>query len=285
MNHPKRPLSTNMDSKTVESFGHQWSVYDQKIATDEEQQKLFDRYFSLMNWLKLPKNAVGFDMGCGSGRWAKLAAQQDNVGKLICIDPAEAALDVAKSNLESIENVEFRCAPADQTGIDAASMGFGYSLGVLHHIPDTQQAIADCAALLKSGAPLLLYLYYRFDNKPFWFKYIWMASESVRWIINKLPLKARNGACEMIAALVYFPLAKLSWALEKLGLNVQHLPLSDYRGTSYYRMRHNARDRFGTPLEQRFTRAEITAMMEEAGLRDVKFRDGAPDWCAIAYKA
>jgi predicted phosphohydrolase len=38
MNHPKRPLSTNMDSKTVESFGHQWSVYDQKIATDEEQQ-------------------------------------------------------------------------------------------------------------------------------------------------------------------------------------------------------------------------------------------------------
>lgn len=285
MSTENKVKSENIDETTVESFGHQWSVYDQKIATDEEQQHLFDRYFSLMDFSKLPKNAKGFDMGCGSGRWAKIVAQQDNVGTLYCIDPAQAALNVAKDNLRNLKNCTFINAPADNTGLDDNSMDFGYSLGVLHHIPDTSKAIADCARLLKPGAPLLLYLYYRFDNKPFWFKYIWMASESVRWAISKLPLKGRNVACEIVAALVYFPLAKLSWALEKLGLNVQHLPLSDYRKTSYYRMRHNARDRFGTPLEQRFTRYEITEMMEEAGLKDVCFRDNSPFWCAIAKKA
>jgi len=33
------------------------------------------------------------------------------------------------------------------------------ALGVLHSVPDTAAAIRSCAALLKPGAPLLLYLY------------------------------------------------------------------------------------------------------------------------------
>jgi len=275
----------NIDNVTVESFGHQWSVYDQKIATDAEQQHLFDRYFSLMDWSALPPHAIGFDMGCGSGRWAKLAAQQANVGTLYCIDPAEAALDVARNNLKSLSNCEFIHGSTDENGLAENSMDFGYSLGVLHHIPNTQMAINDSTKLLKKGAPLLLYLYYRFDNKPFWYPWVWRMSESMRWSISKLPLKGRNLACEAIAALVYFPLAKLSWGLEKLGFNVQHLPLSDYRNASYYRMRHNARDRFGTPLEQRFTRNEIKSMMEKAGLENIQFREGQPYWCAIGYKA
>ena len=36
-------------------------------------------------------------------------------------------------------------------------------------------------------------------------------------------------------------------------------------------MRTDARDRFGTPLEQRFTKSEIKKMMEEAGLEKIKF--------------
>ena len=49
-------------------------------------------------------------------------------------------------------------------------------------------------------------------------------------------------------------------------------------------MRTDSRDRFGTPLEQRFTRNEIAAMMESAGLDDVRFSDRAPFWCAVGIK-
>jgi hypothetical protein len=49
-------------------------------------------------------------------------------------------------------------------------------------------------------------------------------------------------------------------------------------------MRTDALDRFGTSLEQRFTRAEIQRMMEAAGLERVSFRDGAPYWCAVGYR-
>ncbi len=46
----------------------------------------------------------------------------------------------------------------------------------------------------------------------------------------------------------------------------------------------DARDRFGTPLEQRFTRRQVGDMMQEAGLRDVHFSERAPFWCAVGFK-
>ncbi len=49
-------------------------------------------------------------------------------------------------------------------------------------------------------------------------------------------------------------------------------------------MRNDALDRFGTPLEQRFTREAISDMMKNAGLHDVKFSEAAPYWHAVGHK-
>ena len=84
--------------------------------------------------------------------------------------------------------------------------------------------------------------------------------------------------------LVYFPLARTAGLLEKLGLNVESLPLSVYRHHSFYTMRTDALDRFGTRLEQRFTRAQITEMMQSAELENIRFSDGFPFWCAVGFK-
>ena len=50
-------------------------------------------------------------------------------------------------------------------------------------------------------------------------------------------------------------------------------------------MRTDALDRFGTQLEQRFSRREIEAMMQAAGLVDIRFREGLPYWVACGRKA
>ena len=71
--------------------------------------------------------------------------------------------------------------------------------------------------------------------------------------------------------------------LEKFGVNVDHVPLSQYRNNSFYTMRTDALDRFGTRLEKRFTKQEINEMMERAGLRDVTFAETA-FWTAVGYK-
>jgi SAM-dependent methyltransferase len=271
----------NIDIKTVSSFGDEWSRFDQSGMTDSEAKKAFDEYFLIFPWLELPENSEGFDMGCGSGRWAKYVAPR--VGHLHCIDPSKA-IDVARKNLSDHKNITFHKASVDEPSVDLNSQDFGYSLGVLHHVPDTAMAIRSCASLLKPGAPLLLYLYYAFDNRAFWFRALWRLSDIFRRVIHRLPSNIKHFVTDFIAVTVYWPLAKLSLLIDKMGWSVHAFPLSYYRHHTFYTMRTDARDRFGTPLEHRFTKNTILKMMNDAGFINVKFSKSAPYWCVVGTK-
>jgi ubiquinone/menaquinone biosynthesis C-methylase UbiE len=273
---------SNVDPKTVASFGDEWTRFDQGALGEAEQVRLFDAYFNIFPWEDLPKSSRGFDMGCGSGRWAQLVAPR--VGFLTCIDPSPEALSVARRKLGNKANVAFLNAGASDGALPSNSQDFGYSLGVLHHVPDTAGALKDCVRMLRPGAPFLVYLYYRFDNRPFWFSSIWKLSDILRRLICRLPSRAKSIITDAIALFIYLPLAWLAWAGEKFGFNVGGWLLSSYRDTSFYTMRTDSRDRFGTPLEQRFTRLEIADMMRAAGLEDVRFSDHFPFWCAVGRK-
>jgi SAM-dependent methyltransferase len=270
----------NVDAKTVEGFGDQWSRLDQTGMAAEDTQQLFEAYFSIFPWQSLPLNAEGFDLGCGSGRWARLVAPR--VDKLHCIDPS-VAIDVARRNLQGVSNCEFHQAGVDEISLSDASMDFGYSLGVLHHIPDTRAALAACVAKLKPGAPFLLYLYYAFDNRPGWFRLLWRMSELIRALVSRLPHGMRYVMSQVIAAFVYWPLARFAGLMESLGVDVKNFPLAPYRHWGFYVMRTDALDRFGTRLEQRFSRVEIQRMMESAGLERVVFSENNPYWCAVGF--
>jgi SAM-dependent methyltransferase len=275
--------SANLDPKTVEGFGQEWAAFDQHELPEEEQRRLFDEYFSEFPWDELPDDAEGFDLGCGSGRWAVLAASK--VGKLHCIDPAADALAVCRGRLSGLDNVEFHLAAADTMPFADESQDFGYSLGVLHHVPDTARAMRDATRKLKHGAPFLVYLYYDFENRPGWFRAVWKLSEIARSTIWRMPFPAKKAVTSVIATLVYWPLSRSAKLLEKTGMNVSNIPLSHYRNRAYYSLRTDALDRFGTPLERRFSSADIRRMMEEAGLEDIRFRQSEPYWCACGRKA
>lgn len=274
-------MNKNLHAKTVDSFGAEWSQFDQTALSEAEAKAIFDEYFAIFPWDALPQNARGFDMGCGSGRWAKLVAPR--VGHLHCIDPS-SALRVAENALRSFPNVSLHRASVDDNVLPAGSQDFGYSLGVLHHVPDTAAAICACTALLKPGAPFLVYLYYAFDNRPLHFKLAWRCSDLLRRVIHRLPERPKHFVTDMIAAAVYFPLARLAGLAEKFGLPITNVPLSYYRSHSFYTMRTDARDRFGTPLEQRYTRQQVAAMMQGAGLVDLRFSERAPFWCAVGFR-
>jgi SAM-dependent methyltransferase len=274
-------VKENKDVSVVDGFGDEWSRFDQSELSAAELGEMFDNYFNIFPWDQLPENAVGFDLGCGSGRWAKLVAPR--VGKLHAIDPAADALEVAKRNLAAATNTEFHLASVDTIPLENSSCDFGYSLGVLHHIPDTEAGLKKCVEKLKPGAPFLLYLYYRFDNRPFWFRWIWAVSDMVRRVVAYLPHGLRYIASQVLAAVVYYPLARTALLLEKLGLNVESFPLSQYRHRSFYVMQTDALDRFGTRLEKRFTKAEMKELMERCGLENISFSTTS-FWTAVGFK-
>lgn len=275
-------MQTNADLKTVQGFGEEWSRFDQSKLDEAERRQIFDSYFGIFPWKDLPPGAVGFDLGCGSGRWAKSVAPR--VGKLICIDASREALEVAKRNLSSENNCEFHHASVEEMPLAEGSMDFGYSLGVLHHIPKPLEGIKTCAGKLKKGAPFLIYLYYAFDNRPAWFRALWKISDAVRQGTARLPSGIKHSLAEIIALTVYFPLARTAYLLDRAGLNVSAFPLSIYRDKSFYTMRTDALDRFGTRLEHRFTRKQIEEMLAEAGLERIGFSDEMPFWCAVGFK-
>lgn len=277
---PLRP--PNLDESVVDGFGDEWTRFDQSALTEAELRTMFESYFGIFPWNALPPAAAGFDAGCGTGRWARFVAPR--VGRLTCVDASEGALSVARRNLAGAPNVDFELASIGALPFPDASMDFGYSLGVLHHMPDTPAAIRACTAKLKPGAPFLIYLYYAFDNRPTWFRGIWRASEVVRRTVSRLPHGLRFAASQVLAATVYWPLARTARVLERRGRDVANFPLSFYRDRSFYVMRNDALDRFGTRLEQRFTRAQIERMLTEAGLERIQFSSDPPLWTAVGYK-
>lgn len=272
---------TNVDAATVDGFGAEWSRFAYEEETPELQE-LFEQYFSVFPWDRLPKHAIGVDIGCGSGRWARLAAPR--VGLLHCVDASPDALRVCETNTRGLP-VRTHQASAGALPFESASLDFAYSLGVLHHVPDTAGAIREAARVLKPGAPLLLYLYYALENRPAWFRKVWQASDILRRRISRLPDPARFAAAELLAATVYLPLSRAARLVSQLDpVLAANIPLSAYKDRSYYVLRTDALDRFGTRLEQRFTRDEIHGMLASAGFVDIQFRGAPPYWCAVGTR-
>jgi SAM-dependent methyltransferase len=277
--------SENADRPTVEGFGREWSTFtqsDQEFSA-EERRKIFDGYFSIFPWQALPLDAAGADIGCGSGRWATLVAPR--VGLLHAVDASADALAVARQNLGSLTNVRFHHASVAALPFADGELDFAYSLGVLHHVPDTAGAIRDVAAKLKAGAPFLIYLYYALDNRSALFRALWIASNAVRIVLSRLPYALQIVATTLIAATVYWPLARVAGLLERFGALPRSWPLAFYRRHSFYVMRTDAFDRFCTRLEQRFSRVQITDMLKAAGFTGIRFSENEPYWVAVAIKA
>ncbi len=277
----RKTLLKNVDYAVVADFGNEWKTFDQSALANEERKLQFESYFEVFPWERLSPDAVGFDAGCGSGRWAVLVAPR--VGHLHCVDPS-SAIDVAQKNLQHLHNCSFYRKTIDDMPFPDNSMDFGYSLGVLHHMPDTQQGIVDCVNKLKQGSPFLIYLYYAFDNQPIWFKWLWKLTDLARHFVSRMPYRFKYVLSQIIAVCVYFPWARTAIGIEKIGLSVHSWPLSAYRDKSFYSMRTDALDRFGTKLEKRFSKLQILTMMENAGLERVQFSLRTPFWCAVGFK-
>jgi ubiquinone/menaquinone biosynthesis C-methylase UbiE len=276
----------NVDPQVARGFGQEWSTFrqDEDHLSRQERQEIFDDYFRIFPWHLLPPGGgEGIDVGCGTGRWSMLVAPR--VAHLHLLDASVAALDVARQNLSAATNVSYHADSVANMPLPPNSLDFAYSLGVLHHVPDTQAAIEAIAGKLRPGAPFLVYLYYALDNRPAWYRTLWRVSNLARVAISRLPHPLRLIISQVIAVTVYWPLARVARLMSRHGQSQPVLPLSYYADKTFYVMRTDAYDRFCTRLEKRFTRGEIEAMLSRAGFVNVQFSDKEPFWCAVGIRS
>ncbi len=274
---------SNIDLKTVNSFGEEWNSFHAFDKKDLDYTGAI--YFDIVTQEMLNQDSVVIDIGCGSGRWIKYL--DGRFKKMVGLDPSEA-IYAADKLIGKNEKVELVRSSTDHIPFPEGSFDFAYSLGVLHHIPDTEKALKDSVRMVRSGGWFLVYLYYNLDNRPFYFKALYWLSNLLRRGISKLSNRPKKFICDILAVLFYMPFVLLCRFLRFLGVPEKvrfHIPLQAYERQSFYIIRNDSLDRFGTPLEQRFSRKEIREMMERAGLTEISFSEKLPFWHAVGKKS
>lgn len=276
----------NRDDHVISHFGGEWKAFNYLDSNRlEEVREQFVAYIH-----PLPKeflqrsNLVIADFGAGSGRWAHFFLEF--ASQLWLVEPGEDSFAVLQQRFGKNEKVQLLNETVSDNQVPNDSLDLAVSLGVLHHVPDTQLGVQDIFKKIKPGGYFLCYLYYALENKPIVYRFVWNISDKFRFGISKLPYRSRRFVCEIIAALAYWPLARLSKLVEKVGLSSKNIPLHHYRDMNFYVMRNDAYDRFGTSLEQRFTKLQISKMFEKAGfdVATLKFSDVEPFWTFAARK-
>jgi len=271
----------NIDWESVNSFGNEWARFNS--FNEHEIVLIGNDYFDLVKSDILnPESTVALDVGCGSGRWDKFLSER--VKFIEAIDPSKSAF-IAANYLKEHKNIRVSQASVDNIPFPDNTFDFVFSLGVLHHLPDTESAITNCYNKLKSKGWFLIYLYYNLENRNFILKGLFYTSSLMRILISRMPQKIKIIICDLIAIFVYFPLAKSAKFISLVSTKLsRQIPLNYYSKTSFTIMRNDALDRFGTPLEKRFSKADIENMLIKAGFKNITFSDNAPYWHAIAQK-
>ena len=270
----------NFDQEVINSFGREWAAFDySKGENDEALDKQFLAYCAPIDLGNFNvKSAVAADFGAGSGRWASRLLPYFSL--VYALEPSDGANQVLKNKFKNETRVRILQETVGDNSIPALSLDLAMSLGVLHHIPDTGLAIKDVAGKIKGGGVFLCYLYYKLENKPIYYRGLFWTSNSLRWVISRLPYAVRRLIARAIAVFIYMPLARTAKLLENRGRNVSNFPLHHYANMPFVMLQNDALDRFGTRLEQRFSKKEITEMLGGAGfdISTLKFSDVEPFW-------
>ena len=274
------------ENKVIRDFGEEWERFDfldEEILRSLEDQ--FQKYIKPLpeGLLELNKLTIA-DFGAGTGRWSYFLKQFAT--KLYVVEPSEKAFNVASSRFTNEKDVMVLNQSVESNQVPPNSLDLAVSLGVLHHIKDTGAAIEQVSEKIKPGGYFLGYLYYSMENKSNLYRFIWKISNTARLIISNLPKPIKVSLSEIIALLIYWPLARLSRVLSALKIPSTGIPLHHYEKLSFHVMRNDALDRFGTTLENRFSRAEITEMLKSAGFEEssIRFSDDEPFWTFSASK-
>lgn len=271
----------NIDKKVVDEFGNEWIKFTNH--DDDLVEKGGKEYFDILTEDMVNNTTYALDVGCGTGRWTKYLTSK--AGFIEAVDPSQAIF-AADKLLGDIKNVRLSQASVETLPFADGTFDFVMSIGVLHHIPDTRKALHDCVKKVKKGGYFFVYLYYNLEKRGPYYTALFKLSDLLRKIVSRLPGKLKHFVCDVLAIVFYMPFIFAGRFFKFLGFTdlAKRMPLHGYQNRSFFMIRNDTLDRFGTRLEQRFSAEEIKEMMQSAGLTDIVISPGIPLYHAVGRK-
>ena len=132
-----------------------------KAYFDEQEKKrygIYYRYFpEILQWDRWKGKSV-LEIGCGVGTDLLQFAKHGAI--VTGIDLTQTAIQITKKRFDAYNlKGTFIQADAENLPFEDNTFDFVYSLGVLHHTPDTERAIREAYRVLKPNGKILIHLY------------------------------------------------------------------------------------------------------------------------------
>ena len=215
------------------------------------------------------------------GRWLHFAGQAG--ARMVGMD-VSAAVDVAARR--EGEAADFVQADLREPPFATESFDLVYSLGVVHHLENPAAAVFALGRLVRPGGTLRLYVYRALTDENAVRRALLAMVRALRTVTTRLPPDALHAFAWMVSAVAtgYFLWPRRALRRWPLGDRLTRgLPLVQYADVPFRMLVAEQFDRFGAPLEGRFTRDEVEGWLRAAGLETVAILPGL-GWRAIARK-
>jgi SAM-dependent methyltransferase len=249
--------------RTQASFGYEWTHFHDWKQSGETN---FNDYFQGLDLSSL-RGALVLDAGCGMGRHARQIAP--HAGHVVAVDFSRA-IDQAARNVAELPNVS--CVQADLLALPLAdgAFDFVYSLGVLHHLAETERALRGLVAKLRPGGRLRIYLYW---NKHGWKGRVLAVVTAARRVTTRMPFPALRALCRVLSVGLFGAVVLPYRALSAVGVRgLDDWPLFVYSKYPFNVLYNDQFDRFSAPIEKRYDPDDARRLLEAAGLRQVTVR-------------
>ena len=248
--------------ETAASFAYEWKHFG---ALRPEWERNFRDYLRPHSPESLRGRRV-LDVGAGSGRHSAAAARHG--AQVVAVDLGDS-IDVARANLpHSVLTIQ---ADAEDLPLAAESFDLVVSIGVLHHLPDPRRALAGITHFVRPGGHVHVYLYWVPERRLH--RQILRAVNAARRVTTKLPHRLLHALCYPLSVVLWVGIVLPNRFLARMGRLRrlrEWLPLQAYVDYPFGVLVNDQFDRFSAPLERRFTRAEVEALLEDCGLEDVQ---------------
>ena len=249
--------------RTQSSFGYEWTHFKDWTVSGEVN---FEDYFQGLDLHSLSGRTV-LDAGCGMGRHARQIAPF--AGRVIAVDFSRA-IDQAARNSEDRTNVD--CVQADLLSLPLAdgAFDFVYSLGVLHHLGDTERALREIVRKLRPAGRLRIYLYWKRHG---WQGQLLKIVSAARRITTRLPFPVLRGTCLVLGVGLFGGVILPYRALSAAGVRRHaNWPLFVYTKYPFGVLYNDQFDRFSAPIEKRYDPDDVRRLLVSVGLQDITVR-------------
>jgi SAM-dependent methyltransferase len=259
----------------ADSFGLQWNRYRLTQLDSVNGTKLStNRFWSETEWTDIKDQWV-LDMGCGSGRFAEVAAAAG--ARLVALD-LSSAVEATAETLKKYENCDVVQASLLEPPFAVGAFDKAYCIGVLQHTPDPAGGCRSIARCVKPGGEFVLTIYARQPWTKLYSKY-W-----VRPFTSKLNKSTLLNALERVMP-VAFPVTDRLFRLPLLGKAARvAIPVANYVDMPELRERQlrydfavlDTYDMLSPEYDSPMTAREVRNALASFGLQSLRFKTEVP---------